>query len=151
MTDLSDVQVVRIPAQWSAEEFTQRVLSGVPSWLVRLLDFRDLVVSRFGFETQHKPDVVRVSEGAKAGPFVIKGVTSDAVRAGNEDRHIKFETTFSTALTSNGDSLGVMATTAGGRSLFGRLYLSLIWPGHLFLMPIVLRSAVRTSRRALDE
>lgn len=143
MVKFNDTQIVTLRFNCTPQQFTHRLLSGVPSWLTTLLDIRDTIVGRFGFATQSKPATVRIEIGQKIGPFTIVEVTQEKVVGWTRDSNIEFETTFTTATDSAGSSIGIMCTRTESRTALGAVYLRIIWPAHLLLMPIVLKSALK--------
>lgn len=147
MMKFHDKHSVTLSSNMNAIQFTRRVLDSRPKWLDHILLLRDAVVKNFGFAVQQNSHQASfdITEGATAGPFCFKAVSSELVSAGNGDKHISFISTFTTKKV--GDVVtGYLETNASSRTRIGIVYLLLIWPIHKLLMQYLLRRAARYER-----
>jgi hypothetical protein len=129
--DHIDAVAVDLPAGTTATAFVLAALADPPAWIRTLMRARDALVRPFGLKTQTGTANVPVSvvAGSRFGPFRVLSVTSDEVLLGDDDRHLRFRTSFAVRPRSGGAE-GVCTTVVAHENAAGRIYFFAIRPFH---------------------
>jgi len=144
--DYVDAVAIDLPTGITAVEFTRAAVVSTPGWILKLLDLRDAVVRPLGLRTQVRvaPEQVEIVAGRRFGPFKVLSVADDEVLLGDDDKHLRFRTSFAVRGRA-ARTEGVMTTIVAHENLAGHIYFALIKPFH----GIIVRSAVRCAALAL--
>lgn len=118
-----------------ARRAAERMMTGGPRWIERLLALRNLLVTPFGLKAA-------VPEGAfgadTIGIFPVVSQAPARLVAGFDDKHLNFRVVVDVA--RSGDGQRVTATTLVlTHNLPGRLYLAVILPFHRLIARAMLR------------
>lgn len=117
----------------------RKIMGSRPGWVVRLMQFRDLVMRPFGLKSG-----INAPENADIiGIFPVIARAEKSIILGLDDRHLDFRLIIEIEETP--DSLTkIHAITAVKRhNMFGRAYLATITPFHNRIVPAMLNAAYR--------
>lgn len=140
-----DAVAVDVPADMPAIDFCHTVLTRTPKWVSDLLSVRDVLMSPFGLNRQHRvsSSEVRIEPGEKVGPFTVLTVEPDEVLLGDNDKHLSFRTSFAVRDYPGGRE-GVCTTAVRFHGTFGRVYFRGIKPFHDLIIPRLVARAAAT-------
>ncbi len=140
--DHVDAVAVDLPTGTTAVEFTRVAVVSRPDWIDRLLGLRDAIVGPLGLRTQVRvaPEQIEIIAGRRFGPFKVLSVADDEVLVGDDDKHLRFRTSFAVR-GGDGETEGIFTTIVVHENFAGRVYFALIKPFHNIVVASVLRCA----------
>lgn len=117
----------------------------VPGWVLALLRLRDHLVTPFGLKTGEGegfpiPTRDEINQLTYSGIFAVHSASDTEVTFGADDRHLDFRVS---VIKSEADDLVAISTWVHPHNLFGRAYLTAVYPFHRI---IVRRSLAGASR-----
>ncbi|WP_417803980.1 DUF2867 domain-containing protein [Thalassospira lucentensis] len=117
----------------------RKIMESRPGWVVRLMQFRDLVMRPFGLKSGiNDPDNADI-----IGIFPVISRSDTSIVLGLDDRHLDFRLIIEIEETATNQTK-IKATTAVKRhNMFGRAYLATITPFHNRIVPAMLNAAYR--------
>jgi hypothetical protein len=125
--------------------FSRAVFGDPPGWVRALLRLRNAVVSPLGLRTSVEPAPEwsggPPAVGDRVGLFSVKGVGTDELVLGEDDRHLDFRV--SMLRQEDEGRPGVVVTTlVGFHGLLGRTYFAAVLPFHRLVVPAMIRRGV---------
>ena len=122
--DASCVTPSRRPA--NARAAAERMFSGSPPWVDRLMALRNLMVRPFGLKPGRPP----TSGADSVGMFPVVSQSADRLVAGFDDKHLDFRV----VVDLSGEGAVTVATLVRINNLLGRAYLTVIMPFHRLIV-----------------
>jgi len=145
--DHVDAVAVDLPTGTTAVEFTRAAVVSRPNWIDRLLGLRDAIVAPLGLRTQVRvapdqvaPDQIEIITNRRFGPFKVLSVAEDEVLVGDDDKHLRFRTSFAVRGRDE-ETEGIFTTIVVHKNFAGRVYFALIKPFHNIVVASVVRRA----------
>ena len=141
--DYSDAYKVRLKnLELSIEEIYNNVFSYVPSWIMRLMVFRNKIVSIFGLKTDTVlNDKKSLKVGERFGIFKIYSIEENEIIAGDDDKHLDFRV----SVLKKDEEL-IVSTLVHYNNIFGKVYMTLIKPFHKLVIKVMIKNAVKKER-----
>ncbi|WP_430472984.1 DUF2867 domain-containing protein [Thalassospira lucentensis] len=118
----------------------RKIMESRPGWVVRLMQFRDMVVRPFGL----KSGVPDPQNADVIGIFPVIARAKNSITLGLDDRHIDFRLIIEIEETANNQTKIQAITAVKRHNMFGRAYLATITPFHNRIVPAMLNAAYRT-------
>lgn len=151
-TDSFTAAVQDPKSKLTSVEIGKAFFSSGPSWIGKLFDLRNRIVSIFGLKTsgnsknrQEQLDNFSCEEGEQLGLFKVFRKTPNELVLGEDDKHLNFKVSLYLA---NGprDSAErdfTISTVVKFNNWFGKFYFLLVKPFHKLIVPQMLKGIVK--------
>jgi hypothetical protein len=144
--DYEDVFRVACPAGTSAADILLGFFSSAPKIVRVLMSIRNGLVSVVGLKSDppvSQLDAFMLRAGSRVGFFEIGSMTANSALFGADDSHLNFRV----VLDIENEVLGCR-TQVQFNNTAGRVYFFFVKPFHRFIVPMMLRAAMKHVRRA---
>lgn len=124
----------------SLEEIVNLIFDNPPPWIIALLLLRNAIVKLVGLKTSFPAAEEKKFEvGNNINFFKIYQIHKDEVVLGAEDSHLNFRAVIN---KTNAQQHNIKVTTlVEYNNLLGKIYMTLITPGHLLIMRVLVKKA----------
>ena len=129
----------------SIEKNHNNVFSHVPNWIMKLMAFRNKMVSIFGLKTDAVlNDKKSLKVGEKFGIFKIYSIQEDEIIAGEDDKYLNFRV----SILKQDEEL-IISTFVHYNNLFGKVYMALITPFHKLVVKAMMKNAIKRENHGI--
>lgn len=129
----------------AVDQIQLAIFSHMPAWVNYLMNLRDRLVARLGFNTGDRispdKDLQALRPGDKAGFLEVMSLSDSEIISSAEDKHMHFFLS-----VSKQNNRAVVSTMVNPKTRTGWLYLQLIRPFHWFIARAVIEQAYRKKR-----
>lgn len=141
--DHVDAVAVPLASGTTALQFVRAALLTTPDWIRTLMNIRDAVVRPFGLRASAQKESSReITVGRRLGPFNVLAMTDDEVLLGDDDKHLRFRTSFAVRIRAS-ETEGVCTTVVAYNNVVGRVYFALVRPFHNLIVSALVGQAAR--------
>jgi len=142
--DYVDCYSATIHNSETVDQWVSRLFAS-PSWVSKLLDFRDALVRRFGLKTQDKA-TINISDhyapGERAVLFTVIARSENEIVMGEQDKHLNFRVSVLVS-EQQGRRVVHLTTIVHYNNIWGRLYFLPVKPFHQVIVAASVRKATQ--------